>query len=99
MPTNTNPIHYPATDAPNHEHGESGSRHDKDQLARLNQEFRCAHLLSKDQLAAQLGTSKRGIEELMRKRKIPVIRLGWRTVRFSWPKVEAALAKLETREV
>ena len=31
------------------------------------------------------------IDELMRKRKIPWVKLGYKTVRFYWPTVEAAL--------
>jgi excisionase family DNA binding protein len=58
-----------------------------------------AHLLTKSQLAERLGMTVRGVECLVARRKIPVCRLGHRTVRFSWPKVLAALAKLETREV
>jgi len=56
-------------------------------------------LLNKKQLGERLGLTVRGVECLMAKRKIPVIRLGHKTVKFSWPKVEAALAKLEIREV
>lgn len=58
-----------------------------------------AQLLTKLQLAQRLGVTVRGVECLMAKRAIPVCKLGHRTVRFSWPKVAAALAKLETREV
>ena len=57
------------------------------------------HILTKQQLAKRLATTPRQIELMVYKRRIPVIRLGHRTVRFSWPKVEAALAKLETAEV
>ena len=35
----------------------------------------------------------------MRKRKIPYLTLGHRTVRFFWPAVEKALAKLEIKAV
>src|SRR4051812_42841778 len=59
----------------------------------LDEQFGKA-LLNKKQLAARLATSIPGVEFLMRRRKIPVIRLGHRTVRFSWEKVQAALAKL-----
>ena len=39
------------------------------------------------------------VDELVRKRKIPVIRLGHRTVRFDFVKVEAALERLELKAV
>ncbi len=38
------------------------------------------------------------VDELMRKRKLPYVPLGHKTVRFYWPAVEAALKKLEIRE-
>ena len=57
-------------------------------------------LLTKDQLREALNLpSTRMIDELVRKRKIPVIRLGHRTVRFDLVKVEAALDRLEFKEV
>jgi excisionase family DNA binding protein len=56
-------------------------------------------LLNKVQLAERLGIEARSIEKLVRSRKIPVIRLGHRTVRFSWPKVEEALNKLTVEAV
>ncbi len=56
-------------------------------------------LLNKKQLAALLQITKRGVECLVARRKIPVIRLGHRSVRFAWPKVQAALSKLTTAEI
>ena len=57
-------------------------------------------LLDKKQLAARLNLpSTRMVDQLMRKRKIPYLVLGHKTVRFDWRKVEAALQKLEVREV
>ena len=56
-------------------------------------------LLTKTQLAAMLGLTKRGVECLVARRRIPCIRIGHRSVRFSWPKVQAALEKLTTREI
>ncbi len=59
-----------------------------------------ADFLTKEALRIKLDLpSTRMVDELMRKRKIPYVKLGHRTVRFTWPKVEAALAKLEIREV
>ena len=55
--------------------------------------------LNKVELAERLGIKKRGIEELMRRRKIPFLTLGHRTVRFFWPAVEQALARFEHRAV
>lgn len=56
-------------------------------------------LLDKIQLAALLNTTPRGVECMTRARKIPVIKLGYRTLRYSWPRVCEALAKREVREV
>jgi len=39
------------------------------------------------------------IDELMKRRKIPFVRLGHRTVRFSWDRVQAALSNFEYRAV
>ena len=57
-------------------------------------------LLDKEHLRQKLGLeSIRGVDELVRRRKIPVIRLGHRTVRFSWPAVEAAIKRLTVNEI
>jgi hypothetical protein len=57
-------------------------------------------LIDKEELRRRLNLpSVRMVEDLMRKRKIPFIRLGHRTVRFSWVKVLAALQSLEFRAV
>ena len=54
--------------------------------------------LSKSQLAEKLGLpSKRAVEEMMRRRKIPYLTFGHRTLRFFWPAVEKALAKFEIK--
>jgi excisionase family DNA binding protein len=55
--------------------------------------------LTKSELAAVLGMTKRGVEELMYSRKIPFLALGHRTVRFEWEKVRKALARFEQRAV
>lgn len=39
------------------------------------------------------------IENMVRGKKIPVVKLGYRTLRFDWPKVKAALDKLTIREI
>ena len=58
------------------------------------------NLLTKEELRAALNLpSTRMVDELVRKRKIPVIRLGHRTVRFNLAKVAAALERLELKAV
>jgi hypothetical protein len=57
-------------------------------------------LLDKRQLRERLNLkSLRSVDEMIRDRKIPVIRLGYRTLRFSWPAVEAALEKLTRKSI
>jgi hypothetical protein len=57
-------------------------------------------LLSKEEIRQKLNLiSIRGVDELVRRRKIRVVRLGHRTVRFSWPAVEAALKRLTIKEI
>ena len=59
-----------------------------------------SELIDKDEVRRRLDLpSIRMVEELMRKRKIPFIRLGHRTVRFSWAKVLAAVNALERRAI
>lgn len=55
--------------------------------------------LSKQQLATQLGVSPRFIEKLVERKVLPVVRISRRCVRFHLPRVEAALARLEEREM
>jgi excisionase family DNA binding protein len=57
------------------------------------------HLLTKDDLAKRLRLTRRGVECLLARRLIPVIRISRRCVRFSWEAVKAALAKLEVKEI
>jgi len=57
-------------------------------------------LLNKEQLRAMLNLrSTRGVDELVRRRLIPVIVLGHRTRRFSWPDVKAAIAKVTVKSI
>jgi hypothetical protein len=57
-------------------------------------------LIDKNELRRRLNLpSVRMVEQLMRKRKIPYLRLGHRTVRFSWPKVLAALDRFDHRAI
>jgi hypothetical protein len=56
--------------------------------------------LDKEGLRKKLSLpSTRNVDEMMRSKRIPYLRLGHRTVRFDWPKVEKALARLEVKEV
>jgi hypothetical protein len=55
-------------------------------------------LLTKEDLARRMKISPEGISKLVSAKRIPVIKLGWRTQRFSWPAVEKALAKLTVPE-
>ncbi len=56
-------------------------------------------LLTKRELAIRLNVSTRLIDELMCRRKIPFLRLGYRTIRFEWKRVQQAIEKLEIQEV
>lgn len=52
-------------------------------------------LLTKKELAEKMGLpSTRIVDAMIAHRKIPVIRLGYRTVRFRWNDVQAAIEKL-----
>jgi len=54
-----------------------------------------AELLTKEELATKMNLpSTRMVDGLVARRKIPVIRLGHRTVRFRWGDVQTALDKL-----
>jgi predicted DNA-binding transcriptional regulator AlpA len=56
-------------------------------------------LLSKRELAAIFGVSQRTIENWLAEKRIPRLQLSARLQRFSLPKVEAALARYEIKEV
>lgn len=56
--------------------------------------------LTKEQLRQRLNLSSvRCVDEMVKQRKIPVTRIGHRTVRFCWPRVEAALERLTHKAV
>jgi excisionase family DNA binding protein len=57
------------------------------------------YLLTKQQLADRLGLKVRGIENLVKRRKIPALRISGRITRFSWQRVRAALDRFELKEV
>ena len=56
-------------------------------------------LIDKKQLAERLNLKVRGVESLIKARRIPVLRITKKIVRFSWPRVEAALAAYEVKAV
>lgn len=56
-----------------------------------NMPYMAEQLLDKKQLAERLNLKVRGVESLVRARRIPVLRITNKIVRFSWPRVEAAL--------
>jgi len=56
-------------------------------------------LLSKRELAAVLNVSERTLDNWLAQKKIPRLRLSARLTRFSLPRVEAALARYEVKEV
>jgi len=57
-------------------------------------------LLTKEQLRDRLNLpSVRKVEEMMKARMIPYLKLGHKTIRFDWIKVQEALAKFEHKAV
>ena len=57
-------------------------------------------LLTKEELRQRLNVPHvRIVENMTRAKKIPVVKLGHRTLRYNWTKVQAALEKLTVREV
>jgi excisionase family DNA binding protein len=56
-------------------------------------------LLSKRELSATLGVSKRTIENWLAQKRIPQLRLSARLTRFSLARVESALARYEIKEI
>ena len=73
----------------------SGNLPAKVTLQKSDQEY----LIDKGELGRRLDCSPGKVGEMMRKRKIPFIKLGHKTVRFDWRRVQEALAKFEIREV
>jgi DNA-binding transcriptional regulator YiaG len=56
-------------------------------------------LLSKKELAVVLNVSERTLDNWCAQKRIPRLRLSARLTRYSLPKVEAALARYEIKEV
>ena len=56
--------------------------------------------LTKYELASKLNVpSARSVDEMMRRRKIPFVRMGHRTLRFQLDRVLEALGRLEVRAI
>ena len=55
-------------------------------------------LLNKRQVAEKCGISMRTLDDWVKGRKIPCIKIG-RVVRFNWPAVEIALRKFERKSI
>ena len=59
-----------------------------------------AELLTKEELRQRLNLpSTRKIDDMMKKRMIPYLKWGAKTVRFDWLKVQAALEKFELKAI
>ncbi|MEP6673418.1 MAG: hypothetical protein ABJF10_29995 [Chthoniobacter sp.] len=56
-------------------------------------------LLTQKQLAEELGLKVPGVISLTRKKKIPVLRISHRCVRYDLEKVRAALNKFEVKAI
>lgn len=55
--------------------------------------------LTKEQLREKLNLpSLRAVDELIKRKRVPVVRMGHRTVRFDWNKIEQAIERLTTKE-
>ncbi len=73
----------------------------KKRMAALDQALSSGNenLMNKAQLAEKLALTVRGIECLVEQKKIPVLRISRKCVRFSFPRVIAALQKFEVQSV
>lgn len=70
------------------------------QTPRAGESPSAVKLLSKGELREALNLpSTRIVDELVRKRKIPALKLGHRTVRFDLARVLEALRRLEVRAI
>lgn len=56
-------------------------------------------LLDSKALASEIGCPEPQINRLRRERKIPAIKLGYRTFKYDLPRVLAALERLEISEI
>jgi len=56
-------------------------------------------LLNKNELASRLGLTGRAVDSLIYSKKIPVIRINRKIVRFNWQDVQQALGALVVKSV
>ena len=56
-------------------------------------------LITYEAVAERLGLKRRGVELLVQRRAIPVVKLSARCHRFKWSEVEAAVARLSVKPV
>ena len=56
-------------------------------------------LLTKNELAARLRLTPRGIDMLVLKRRIPVLKINHKVLRFDYARVLGALNRCEVKEV
>lgn len=52
-----------------------------------------------EQLADRLSLSVAGVRKMIKRRVIPVIKLGYKCMRFRWADVDAALSRVTVRAV
>ena len=65
----------------------------------MKENFDGQGLLNTPQVAAKANVSKRTINNWLRQKKIPYIRISPRCVRFYWPDVQKALDRFTVKEV
>ncbi len=56
-------------------------------------------LITYEEVAARLGLKRRGVELLVQRRAIPVVKLSARCHRFKWSEVEKMVAKVTVSPV
>jgi excisionase family DNA binding protein len=56
-------------------------------------------LMNIEQLADRLSLSVAGVRKMIKRRVIPVIKLGYKCMRFRWADVDAALSRVTVRAV
>jgi excisionase family DNA binding protein len=56
-------------------------------------------LLTYDEVATRLKLTRRGIEGLVQRRAIPLVKLSARCHRFRWNEIEAALTRLTVKPI
>jgi NAD dependent epimerase/dehydratase family enzyme len=56
-------------------------------------------LIDTPEVAQRMKVCERTVQNLVARRAIPVVRVSPRCVRFRWPDIEAALARVTVKEV